>query len=270
MIDPFYFVLLLVLGAFSGLLAGLLGIGGGLILVPVLTFFLVDSGTPTAHVVHAAIGTSLGVIFLTSISSARAHHKAGAVKWPIVISFVPGLLLGGLLGSRLASELPTTELAWVFGGFVVFSAYQLFRDKKPKPARVLPGKAGMTGAGTVIGAASALVGAGGGFLSVPFMIWSNVPVRNAVATSAVMGFPIALFSCVGYIINGWNLEGMPDGYIGYLYWPAIATIGAMSVLFAPVGAKLAHRLPTGVIKKVFAIMLTGIALSMIYKATQGF
>lgn len=270
MIDPTYFIMLLVLGVASGILAGMLGIGGGLMLVPVLTFFLVESGTPVEHVVHASIGSSLGVILLTSASSARAHHRAGAVKWNIVASFVPGLLLGGLLGSKVAALLPTTELALVFGVFVIFSAYQMFADKKPKPTRILPGKAGMTGIGTVIGAASAMVGAGGGFLSVPFMIWSNVPLRNAVATSAAMGFPIALFSCVGYVSNGWTLEGMPSGYFGYLYLPAILTIGSMSMLFAPVGAKLAHSLPTQIIKKVFALLLAGIALSMIYKAVNGF
>lgn len=270
MIDPLYFVMLLALGVASGILAGMLGIGGGLMLVPILTFFLVDSGTPVEHVVHASIGTSLGVILLTSGSSARAHHRAGAVKWDIVRSFVPGLLLGGLLGSRIAALLPTTELALIFGLFVIFSAYQMFADKKPKATRVLPGRLGMTGAGTVIGSASAMVGAGGGFLSVPFMIWSNVPIRNAVATSAAMGFPIALFSCAGYVINGWHLQDMPDGYFGYLYLPAIFTIGSMSMLFAPVGAKLAHSLPTAIIKKVFALLLAGIAISMIYKAVHGF
>lgn len=270
MIDPSYFVLLLVLGVISGILAGMLGIGGGLMLVPILTFILVDGGTPVEHVVHASIGTSLGVIFLTSASSARAHHRAGAVKWNIVVSFVPGLLIGGLLGSKLAALLPTTELALVFGLFVIFSAYQMYSDKKPKASRVLPDKTGMTGVGTIIGAASAMVGAGGGFLSVPFMIWSNVPLRNAVATSAAMGFPIAMFSCAGYIINGWSLADMPKGYLGYLYLPAILTIGSMSMLFAPVGAKLAHSLPTQIIKKVFALLLAGIALSMIYKAINGF
>lgn len=270
MADPIYFVLLGVAGVFSGLLAGLLGIGGGLMLVPVLTFFLALSATPEMHIVHASIGTSMGVIVFTSLSSAYAHLKTGTVQKHVVVGMVPGLLLGALLGSKFASLLPTKELAFVFGCFVLFSAYQLFRNKKPKPSRALPGKVGLVSVGTITGVLSSMVGAGGGFVSVPFMIWCNVQVRKAVATSAVMGFPLAVFSCIGYAINGIKLENMPEGFIGYIYWPAIVAIGSMSVLFAPIGAKLAHSLPVNKVKKTFAILLVIIAFTMVYKAFTGF
>lgn len=270
MFDPVFIISLLLLGAGSGVLAGLLGIGGGMILVPFLTFLLLRAGVPAEHVVHASIASSLAIIMFTSISSMRAHHKAGAVKWDVVRWLAPGILLGTLLGSKLVSFLPTRELALVFGGFVLFSAYQMIRDKKPKPTRVLPGRSGMVGVGTVIGSASSIVGAGGGFLSVPFMIWSNVPIRNAVATSAALGFPIAVFASVGYVVHGLNLQGMPAGSTGYIFWPAVALVASMSVLTAPRGAKLAHSLPVAKLKRIFAVLLTFLALSMVYKAVSGF
>ncbi|HEY1057836.1 MAG TPA: sulfite exporter TauE/SafE family protein [Limnobacter sp.] len=270
MIDPIFIAALLVLGVFSGVLAGMLGIGGGMILVPFLSFLLHKQGVPADHVVHASIATSLAIIVFTSISSMRAHHQAGAIRWDIVKFLTPGILIGGFIGSKIVSYLPTKELALSFGVFVIFSAYQMFADKKPKPSRTLPGAAGMVGVGSVIGGVSSIVGAGGGFLSVPFMVWSNVPVRNAVATSAALGFPIAVFASMGYIINGLHLEGMPAGSLGYIYMPAVACVAVMSMLTAPRGAKLAHSLPVGRIKRVFAVLLTFVALSMIYKAITGF
>jgi len=270
MFDPVFIVSLLVLGVVSGVLAGLLGIGGGMLLVPFLTFLMVSQGVPVEHVVHSSIATSLAIIMFTSISSMRAHHKAGAVRWDIVKFLTPGILIGGFAGSKVVSYLPTKELALVFGAFVIFSAYQMYADKKPKPTRTLPGKTGLAAVGSLIGAASAIVGAGGGFLSVPFMVWSNIHLRNAVATSAALGFPIAVFSSVAYVINGQHLQGMPTGSLGYVYLPAVGCVAAMSVLFAPYGARLAHTLPVKKIKRIFALLLSFIALSMIYKAVTGF
>lgn len=270
MLDLLFVISLLILGMISGLLAGLLGIGGGMLLVPFLTFLMVGQGVPTEHVVHSSIATSLAVIIFTSISSMRAHHKAGAVRWDIVKFLTPGILIGGLIGSKIVSHLPTRELAFVFGVFVLFSAYQLYVDRKPKPTRTLPKTLGLTAVGTVVGTVSSIVGAGGGFISVPFMVWSNVPLRNAVATSAALGFPIAVFASVGYVLNGMQLKGMPAGSVGYVYLPAVACVASLSVFFAPVGAKLAHTLPVIKIKRIFAILLTLIALSMIYQASTGF
>jgi len=270
MLDPVFILSLLALGVVSGILAGLLGIGGGMLLVPFLTFLMVGQGVPAEHVVHSSIATSLAIIIFTSISSMRAPHTAGAVRWEIVKYLTPGILVGGFIGSKIVSYLPTKELALVFGVFVFFSAYQLFADKKPKPSRTLPKAPGLAGVGTIIGTASSVVGAGGGFISVPFMVWSNVPLRNAVATSAALGLPIAIFASLGYVINGLHLQGMPAGSLGYVYMPAVACVAAMSVFFAPKGARLAHSLPVKRIKRIFALLLTFIALSMIYKAMTGF
>lgn len=270
MIEPIFAITLLILGVLSGILAGMLGIGGGMILVPILAFILLKQGVPADHVVHAALATSLAVILFTSLSSMRAHHKAKAIRWDIVKRITPGILLGSLLGTKLVSYLPTRELALVFGCFVLFSAYQMYADKKPKPSRALPSTSGLIAIGLPIGSLSSIVGAGGGFISVPFMVWCNVPIRTAVATSAALGFPIAVFSSIGYVLNGQHLQGMPTGSWGFVFWPAVLCVAATSVLSAPIGAQLAHSLPVQHIKRAFAVLLCAVALSMIYKAITGF
>ncbi|OWW19636.1 sulfite exporter TauE/SafE family protein [Noviherbaspirillum denitrificans] len=255
------------LGGITGVFAGLLGIGGGMILVPFLTFMFTLSGMPNAIVVHVAIATSMASILFTSLSSVRAHHKRGAVRWDIVWSLAPGILAGGLVGGgKIFAFLKTGWLSIFFAAFVGFSAYQMLKNKKPKPSRTLPGPAGMFGTGGVIGVLSSLVGAGGGFLSVPFMTWCNVAMHNAVATSAALGFPIALASTVGYVVSGWGSDALPSGSLGYVYLPALACIVPASVLSAPWGAKLAHSLDVAQLKRVFSVVLFALASYMLYKA----
>ena len=256
---------LLLLGSCTGFLAGLLGIGGGMTLVPFMTLLLGLKGFPADQVVKIAVATSLATITFTSLSSVRAHHKHGAVRWDIVKLMAPGIVVGSLLGTRIAKAMPASGLALLFAVFVGFSATQMFLDRKPKPTRQLPRGPGMFGAGGVVGLLSALVGAGGGFLSVPFMAWCNVPVHNAVATSAALGFPIALAGTVGYIWTGWSLQGMPDGMLGYIYVPALLVIAAASVCTAPLGARTAHRLNVKQLKRAFACMLYVLAAYMAYK-----
>ena len=188
---------LLVLGCFTGFLAGLLGIGGGMLMVPFMTYLLSAKGMPAEHVVKMAIATSLATICFTSIASVRAHHQRGAVQWPVARLLAPGIVIGSLLGAQVAKALPSAVLAILFALFVSFSALQMLLDRKPAPTRQLPGTAGMLGAGGVIGLLAALVGAGGAFVSVPFMTWCNVQIHNAVATSAALGFPIAVAGTVG-------------------------------------------------------------------------
>ncbi|CAM5796096.1 sulfite exporter TauE/SafE family protein [Rhizobacter fulvus] len=259
---------LLVLGCFTGFLAGLLGIGGGMLLVPFMTFLLSSKGMPAEHVVKMAIATSLATICFTSIASVRAHHQRGAVLWSVARVLAPGIVIGSLLGAQLAKALPSPVLALLFALFVGFSATQMLIDRKPKPSRQLPGTAGMLGAGGVIGLFAALVGAGGAFVSVPFMTWCNVKIHNAVATSAALGFPIAVAGTVGYMVAGWSLRDMPPGTIGYLYLPALVTISIASVLTAPFGARTAHRMDMRQLKRVFAVLLFGLAAYMVYKSTR--
>jgi uncharacterized membrane protein YfcA len=260
---------LLSLGLFAGFLAGLLGIGGGLIIVVFMTLLLTSKGMPSQYVVKMAIATSLATICFTSASSVRSHHKRGAVRWDVVRLLAPGILAGSLLGAQIVKALPTQVLTIVFTIFIGFSGTQMLMDRKPKPSRQLPGGGGMFGAGGVIGMLSALVGGGGGFVSVPFMAWCNVPIHNAVATSAALGFPIALAGTLGYVIAGWSIPDLPPGTIGFVYLPALLTIAAASVFAAPLGARAAHGLAVVHLKRIFALMLYAVAAFMLYKSIAG-
>jgi uncharacterized protein len=260
---------LLLLGAAIGFAAGLLGIGGGMLAVPFMTVLFTAQKFPPQHVVHMAIATSLATIMFTSISSVRAHHKHGAVLWPVARQLAPGILIGSLVGAKVAGALPGRWLTLIFALFVATSATQLLLGRKPKPTRQLPGTAGMLGAGGAIGVVSAIVGAGGAFLSMPFMLWCNVRMHNAVATAAALGFPIAVAGTLGYVISGWHMTGITPGAIGYIHVPALLTLAVASVTTAPLGARLAHRLDTGRLKRVFALLLYLIAGFMLYKTTHG-
>ncbi|HJU70536.1 MAG TPA: sulfite exporter TauE/SafE family protein [Paucimonas sp.] len=257
---------LLVLGAAVGFAAGLLGIGGGMLLVPFITLLLSTHGFPKELIVHVAIATSLATIMFTSISSLRAHHKHGAVLWNIVGLLAPGILIGSWVGPWIGKQMNSSMLAIVFGGFVTLSATQMLLDRKPAASRNLPNRPGMFGAGGVIGLLSGLVGAGGGFISVPFMAWCNVKIHNAVATSAALGFPIALAGTLSNIYYGMNTPGLPPGSLGFIYLPALLIISLGSVVSAPFGARTAHSLPVKSLKKMFALMLYALAAYMIYKA----
>jgi uncharacterized membrane protein YfcA len=256
---------LLLLGCCTGFLAGLLGVGGGMLLVPFMTLLLTLKGFPNEHIVKMAVATSLATIVFTSVSSVRAHHARGAVRWDIARLLSPGIVLGSLLGAQLARLLPSNVLALAFTVFVGFSATQMLFDKKPRASRVLPGTPGMLGMGGLIGGVSALVGAGGAFISVPFMTACNVVIHQAVATAAALGFPIALAGTVGYIVAGWSLPDMPTGTVGYLYLPALVVVSIASVSTAPLGARAAHRLDVRQLKRVFACLLYGLASYMLYR-----
>jgi len=265
--SPAHIVELLALGAFAGFLAGLLGVGGGMLMVPFVTLILSGRGVEPGHAIKMAIATSMSTILFTSISSVRAHHRIGAVRWPLVRSLAPGIVAGGLLaGAAVFALLKGAVLAVLFSVFVCFSATQMLLDRRPAPSRTLPGPLGLGAAGGAIGFLSGLVGAGGAFVSVPFMLWCNVPIHNAVATSAALGFPIALAGTLGYVIGGWSLPAALPGAFGYLYLPALACIASASVLTAPLGAHAAHRLAVRQLKRVFAFLLYGLAAYMLHKS----
>lgn len=255
-----------------GFAAGLLGIGGGMMLVPFLTMLFPLFGVPLDLIVHAAIATSMATIVFTSVSSVRAHHKRGAIRWDIVRSMGPGLVLGGLLsGGAIFSFLSGAWLALVFAAFVAYSAVKMLSGKVPPESRTMPGPMATAGVGVGIGFASGLLGAGGGFLSVPFMTRSNVAIHNAVATSAALGFVIAIANCIGYIYSGVAHQNVDhNGMLGYIYWPALVVISVFSVLFAPLGARSAHALPVKTLKRVFAGLLFCLAVYMFSEALRGF
>jgi uncharacterized membrane protein YfcA len=265
-IEPLLLAELAVLGLCTGFLAGLLGIGGGMIMVPFLTYMLGARGVSPDLAVKMAIATSMATIIFTSVSSVRAHHKKKAVRWDLVKGLAPGIVIGSLIGSLgIFAFAKGTSLALFFALFVGFSATQMFLDKKPAPSRQVPGVQGLLGAGGLIGLLSGLVGAGGGFISVPFMAWCNVAIHNAVATSAALGFPIALANVAGYIVSGQNVQNLPAYSFGYLWLPALVVIAVCSVFMAPVGAGVAHKLPVKQLKRVFASVLYLLAAYMLYK-----
>lgn len=259
---------LLALGAATGFVAGLLGIGGGMLMVPFLTLIFSARDYPEEHIVHMAVATSLATILFTSIASVRAHHQHGAVLWPVVKILAPGIVVGSLIGAQIAGRLPTFWLALIFAVFVGFSALQMLLDRKPKPSRELPRAAGMFAVGNAIGLVSALVGAGGGFISVPYMVWSNVKIHNAVATSAALGFPIAFAGTLGYVLVGSGEAGLPAGSIGFIYLPALLTIALASVVTAPLGARTAHSLNTKPLKRIFSLLLFMLAGYMLYRGLK--
>ncbi len=251
------------LGAVAGLLAGLLGIGGGAVVVPMLVFSFQWLNISPDVAMHMAVGTSLGSIMFTAISSAMAHHRHGGVDWHVFRCIAVGILIGTYSGSFIAARIPGRYLQMFFVVFLYYVATNMLLNKKPSASRTLPGLAGMTGAGMVIGAVSSLVGIGGGTLSVPFLVWHNVDMRRAVGTSAAIGFPIAFAGCLGFITNGWNTPGLPEYALGFVYLPALAGIVAVSMLTAPIGAGIAHKLPIPKLKKFFACFLYVIATKML-------
>jgi len=257
---------LVLLGLTTGFLAGLLGIGGGMIMVPFVTAILSGRGVSPELAIKMAIATSMTTIVFTSVSSVLSHHKRGAIRWDLVRGLAPGIILGAAIASLgVFAILKGSALALVFTLFVSFSATQMFLDKKPAPSRSIPGQAGLVGVGSFIGLLSGLVGAGGGFISVPFMTWCNVTIRNAVATSAALGFPIALANAAGYIVSGSGLANLPPYSIGYIWLPGLLVIASCSVLTAPLGAAATHQLPVKKLKRVFALMLYALAAYMLYR-----
>ena len=263
---------LMVLGSFTGFMAGLLGIGGGMLLVPFLTFMFTREHFGADLIVHMAIATSLTTILFTSASSVRAHHKRGAVRWPIALWMGMGAVLGTFIGAQVAGLLKSGWLALFFAVFVGLSALRMLvasgRTQAADTRETLPAKPALIGVGGLIGFVSSLVGAGGGFLTVPFLGWRGMHMRNAVATSAAMGFPIAAGGLFGYVVSGLQANGLPPDSLGFVYLPALFACAATSVLMAPIGARVAHRIHVQSLKRVFSLLLLGLASYMLWKGVH--
>lgn len=254
----------LVCGGVAGILAGLLGVGGGIVIVPMLALTLPMLGVPGNLVQHLALGTSLASIIVTSLSSMRAHHGRGAVRWDIWRAVAPGILAGTFFGGIAAAHVPTGALRVFFVCFLYVVAAQMLLDLRPKVGRELPGRAGMSGVGAVIGLVSSFVGIGGGTLSVPFMTFCNVPMHTAVGTSAAIGLPIAVAGTLGYVVGGWGEPGLPPQALGYVHMLAFVGLASASFFTAPLGARLAHSLPVKTLKRGFAVFLLIIGTRMLW------
>ncbi len=258
-----WWIIYLLMGLAVGFFAGMLGLGGGVVLVPLMVFLFSAQQFPADRVLQLALGTSLTSIIFTSISGLRAHHKRGAVRWDILRDATPGLVLGTLLGALMAEKLPTRYLVIAFVLFVSYAAVQLVVDAKPKPSRTLPKGPGMWASAGAIGLISSMAGAGGGILMIPLMIMCNVPIREAIGTSSALLLPIAGAGAVGYIWTGLGQEHLPPFSVGYVYLPALAGIVVGTLITVPRGARAAHSMPVSWLKKIFAVVVLALATKML-------
>ncbi len=252
----------LLTGVLAGVLAGLLGVGGGIVIVPALIGIFGFQGMTGDWIPQVAVGSSLASIVGTSIASIRAHQRRAAVRWELFRRLVPGLLIGAGLGALVAGHLPGLWLKRIFTLFVFYVAWQMLRARATEAHYPLPGLGGMSLVGTLIGGLSALVGIGGGTLTVPFLIGGGTDPRQAVATSSACGLPIAVAGGIGFAAVGWGVAELPAASTGYLYWPAVGAVLLGSIPTAPFGARLAHSLPTATLKRVFAILLLAVGLKL--------
>lgn len=256
--------LYLAIGAAVGFFAGLLGIGGGILIVSALALSFAVQGVPQEHVMHFAIGTSLAAMASGAFASFRTHHRHGAVDWAVVKAMTPGLVAGMLGGVAVARLLPTAALKSFFLAFMAYVTLQMVVGFKPEATRDLPGKAGLFGAGTFIGVVSSLFGGGAAAVGVPFLTWCGVHTHRAIGTCAALGFPLAIGGAFGYAVAGWPVAGLPAPNLGFVYLPAFVGISITSMLVAPYGARLAHRLRSDTLRRIFALFLvaTGIKVAL--------
>jgi len=259
--DLLYYILT---GTISGFLAGLLGIGGGLVIVPALVYTLPHAGYGPEVLVQTAIGSSLAVIVFTAISSILAHHRAGYVEWGVVRAIAPGVCVGALSGAVLAGHLSGHVLRVIYLLFLLAAATQMLLEWRPAGGGS-PGRASFAVAGLVIGGFSSLVGIGGGTLSTPFLLWCRRTIHGAVATSAAIGLPIAVSGGIGFVLAGLGHPGLPAGATGFVAWPAVAVVGGVSVALAPFGARLSHRVRQRPLKRLFAGLLLVLAARIAYE-----
>ncbi|GGJ96681.1 sulfite exporter TauE/SafE family protein [Pseudomonas matsuisoli] len=257
------FLIYLVLGACAGVLAGLFGVGGGLIIVPVLVYAFTAQGVSPDVLTQLAVGTSLATIVFTSINAIREHHRRGAVRWHLVLWMTVGIVVGSALGAITAAKIQGAVLQKIIGVFAICVCIQMLLDIKPKAERGEPGKGGLTGAGVFIGWASAIFGIGGGSLTVPFLTWRSVSMQQAVATSSACGLPIAISGALSFMFVGWGNAQLPEYSAGFVYLPALAGIALTSMFFARFGARLAHRLSARLLKRLFALLLFCIGINFL-------
>jgi hypothetical protein len=264
LLDPGFVAGCLAAGALAGLAAGLLGVGGGLVVVPALAFLLPRAGVAPEVALHLAVGTSLATIVVTGLASALAHHRRGAVRTDVLAALVPGMVAGALAAGPLAGRLPGDALRLAYAAFAGAVAVRMLLAVRPRPgAGRLPGRGTLAAAGGGIGLVSALVGVGGGTLTVPFLARCGLAMHGAVGTSAATGPPIALAGALGFVAAGWGDPALPALATGYVLWPAFAVLAAATLPAARLGARLAHRLPADTLRRVFGLLLLLVAARML-------
>jgi uncharacterized membrane protein YfcA len=250
------------IGLLSGYFAGFLGIGGGFIVVPALTFLFLKDPETAPWAIHMAVATSLTVMLVTSLSSLLAHHRKGAIHWPLVRSMAAGLAGGAILGAAIADFLQGEVLVRIFGLFAILAGFQLIISRHTEGGKALPVQPSASVAGGVIGSISALIGIGGGAMTVPWLLWHGVHPKNAVATSAACGYPIAIAGSLSFLVLGQGGD-LPDAALGYVYLPAFAVIALLGALAAPLGAATIHRLPPAAVQRFLGLFLALVGAHML-------
>ncbi|BAZ92862.1 putative permease [Thiohalobacter thiocyanaticus] len=261
--SPLFWLIYPLTGALAGLLAGLFGLGGGLVMVPALLWIFDLQGFAPAHLMHLAVGTSLAAIVFTGTASAQAHLRRGAVDMRLAGWLTLGILLGAALGSVLAGRLEGETLRALFGGFLILVATKLALELQPGTAVTAPRPLLLLPAGGGIGALSVLLGIGGGTLTVPLLLWLGAAMTTAVGTAAACGVPIALAGTLGFVLIGRDAAGLPPASLGYVYWPAVLGLVLLSIPGARLGAVLAHRLPARRLRRLFALVLILVGVHML-------
>jgi uncharacterized membrane protein YfcA len=257
------------IGALIGFFSGLLGIGGGAVQTPLTVLAFEAHGLPREHIAHIAVGTGVASIAFTAAASTLAHHRHGAVDWSLLGRLTPGLVAGGFAGGYVAQLLPTAWLAIVLAVFIGYASAAMAFELRPAPHRGLPGAAGLAALGAAVGMMSTLVGAGGAVLLVPALTWFNVPFRRAIGTGAAIGLPIAFTGTIAHVLGGLGEPGLPEGAVGYVWLPALVPFVIASMLLAPAGARLSHRVPVRTLRRVFAGTTFLLAIRMAWSLARG-
>lgn len=263
MLNIEWMILYIVLGTFVGFMVGLLGVGGGGLLVPLLVSIFIYQGISPDNVVHLALATSLACMIVSSTSSMRSHASQGTVMWDVVKGMAPGIMLGAFIATQVASHVNSTYIAIFFALFMALVALQTFLKWQPKPSKKPITLLGLIVAGIGIGSVSALAAVGGGFLTVVYLGYNNIDIKRAIGTSAAIGFPIAITGTIGYILNGWTTTLDKPYTFGFIYVPAFLAISIASAISAPYGARYSHNMPEAKLKKIFAVVCLALSLKML-------
>lgn len=261
MTDLFFYLLI---GAFAGSMSGLLGVGGGLVVVPALVLVFRHLGMPPAYLMHMAAGTSLAIMIVTTFSALLAHLGKQASVWPILQRLLPGVVIGTIVGALLADQLASHVLRIVLGVFILIVGMRVALLVKPKPQRTLPGRWGLWGVAFFIGAKSGLLGIGGGAVTVPFLTRCNVPLRDTMGISVAVGFVVSVVGTLSFLATGLNEPHLPPWSTGYVYWPGFLGVALATPIFAAFGTRMAYRLPTHLLKRIFGVFLWMVGLHLLF------
>jgi uncharacterized membrane protein YfcA len=256
---------LLLAGCAAGFIAGLFGVGGGIVVIPVTLWVLHMQGVGPDYFQHLAIGTSFSVMLFTTFMSSWGHFRKKAIRWDILKPMVPGIILGSIGGSLLASHVPSRGLQIVFIVFAYGVSLKTIIGFNPRSTWTLPGTAGIFGIGSLIGSLSSLLGIGGGVFNVPFMLSCKVPVKQAIGTSAALSWGIAFTGAVSYLIAGSGVDGLPEGSWGFCYVPIALVLIVTTSVFAPLGVRVAHRWPSERLQLIFGILLVAVSTQILVK-----